>query len=316
MTVWILTDERYLAQRMPAALITWLNGAGAETRFIVAERQMAEVGGPGPWDELAPGDLVAARTRNRFGLALLREATTPGVTVATPWDAVTAIRNKPRAVSRMAAAGIPMPRTWLANRPAMLRSIPRTCYPLILKPHLGDNAQGIVVLGDPADIDDLDWTDGMTLAQRYVDAGGVDLKLYVAGERVWAVRRASPLNGSKRPTEQVAVDRELRDLAAACRRLFGLDLLGIDVLESRSGPLVVDVNDFPNYTGVDGAPEAVGRLLLQDMTHFGSRPMTRPVASLVCRHAFRGVRADVGLGSLTSPHPCPPAGMEAPSCAY
>ncbi len=35
-----------------------------------------------------------------------------------------------------------------------------------------------------------------------------------------------------------------------------------DVLETGRGPVVVDVNDFPNYTGVEEAAAAIGSLLL------------------------------------------------------
>jgi hypothetical protein len=34
------------------------------------------------------------------------------------------------------------------------------------------------------------------------------------------------------------------------------------VLEAADGPVIVDVNEFPNYTGIDEAPEVIGRLLL------------------------------------------------------
>jgi ribosomal protein S6--L-glutamate ligase len=102
------------------------------------------------------------------------------------------------------------------------------------------------------------------LAQCYVEACGVDLKVYVAGEEVWAVRRPSPL--SPRPDEPVPapVTPALRRLVRACRDEFGLLLFGLDVLESSDGPVVVDVNEFPNYTGVDEAPAAIGRLLLRE----------------------------------------------------
>jgi ribosomal protein S6--L-glutamate ligase len=48
-----------------------------------------------------------------------------------------------------------------------------------------------------------------------------------------------------------------RALAVRCRRLFGLDLYGIDCIRTPEGPVVIEVNEFPNYTGV---PEASDRL--------------------------------------------------------
>jgi ribosomal protein S6--L-glutamate ligase len=267
-SVWVLTDSRYLTQRMPLALVNRLRELGVPFRLVIAEQQLEEIGGDvgdgDPWGELQEGDVVVGRTRNPFGLALLRTAERAGVRVCTPWGAVSTVRNKPRAVEVLARRAIPMPRTFLAHCPAALRSVPGECYPLILKPYLGDNARGIVVIHTPEDLDELDWTDAMALAQRYVDVGGVDLKLYVAGHRVWAVRRRSPLvgtNGGSRaaPAE---VTPQLRRLARECGAAFGLHLFGVDAVETPDGPLIVDVNDFPNYTGIDEAPEAIGRFIL------------------------------------------------------
>jgi glutathione synthase/RimK-type ligase-like ATP-grasp enzyme len=60
----------------------------------------------------------------------------------------------------------------------------------------------------------------------------------------------------------VPVDAALERLARDCAATFELPLLGIDLVEGAHGPLIVDVNEFPNYTGVDEAPAAIGRLLL------------------------------------------------------
>lgn len=263
--VWVLTDERYLGQRMPRVLLDELRRRGVATRTVVAERLVQSLGRPGdgldPWCEVRPGDVVLARTRNRFALALLRSAQRPGVSVLTPPGRIDAVRDKPQAAQVLCAAGIPTPGTYLVDSPAALRRVPPGRFPLLLKPHAGDNARGIVLVGSAAELDDLDWGDSMVLAQEYVDSGAQDVKLYAVGDAVWAVRRPSPLSLPGRTVpqgvERVVVTEELRRIAGACRRAFDLDLFGIDVLETRAGPLVVDVNEFPNYTGIDEAPAAL-----------------------------------------------------------
>jgi glutathione synthase/RimK-type ligase-like ATP-grasp enzyme len=59
----------------------------------------------------------------------------------------------------------------------------------------------------------------------------------------------------------VELTPELRRLVDACAAAFDLDLLGIDVLETDRGLLVVDVNEFPNYTGVEPAVAAIADLV-------------------------------------------------------
>ena len=248
---------------MPTALVPEFELIDVPVRIVRANDVVAQVG-TDPWAELSPGDVVIARTRNCFGLALLRSAERPDVAVLPRWDSVAHVRNKARAVETLAARGIPIPRTVLVDSPAALKHLPPDEFPLLLKPHLGDNASGIVLVRHPLELDDLTWPDGLVVAQEFVDSGSVDLKLYGAGEHLWAVRRPSPLGRSGRavqPPELVDLTPALERLARACRDAFQLELYGVDVLESPRGPLIVDVNEFPNYTGVEDAPRAIAELV-------------------------------------------------------
>ena len=268
-TVWVLTDERYLGQRMPRALVDELRGRGVQTRVVVADRLVLGVGRHGcdldPWRELRPGDVVLARTRNRVARSLLQAAMRPGVRVLTPPAPMTAVRDKAAAAQVLAAHGVPTPPTYLVDSPAVLRNLPADRFPLLLKPHAGDNAAGIVLVHDAEELDDVEWRDTMVLAQEFVDGVAVDVKLYAIDDRVWAVRRPSPLSlpgrVAPRAIVPVPVTPAMRRIAEVCADAFSLRLFGVDLLETPSGPVAVDVNEFPNYTGVDEAPAAVADLV-------------------------------------------------------
>ena len=263
--VWVLTDERYLGQRMPRALVDELRRRGVATRLVVADRLVLGVGGDGrdqdPWRELRPGDVVLARTRNRVARSLLQAAMRPGVRVLTPPEPMTAVRDKAYAAQVLAAHGVPTPPTYLVDSPAVLRGLPADRFPLLLKPHTGDNATGIVLVHDADELDEIDWTDSMVLAQEFVDGAAVDVKLYVVDDRIWAVRRPSPLllpgRSAPRAIVPVPVTPVMRRIAEACAAAFQLRLFGVDLLDTPAGPVAVDVNEFPNYTGVEEAPAAL-----------------------------------------------------------
>jgi glutathione synthase/RimK-type ligase-like ATP-grasp enzyme len=68
------------------------------------------------------------------------------------------------------------------------------------------------------------------------------------------------------PPELVELTPALARLARACQEVFQLELYGVDVLDSPRGPLVVDVNEFPNYTGVEEAPHAIAELVRSLLT--------------------------------------------------
>jgi len=70
--------------------------------------------------------------------------------------------------------------------------------------------------------------------------------------------KRSPLHpGADVVEERIPVTAELRELTLAVGRAFGLDIYGIDVVETADGWVVLDVNDFPSFGTV---PEAATRL--------------------------------------------------------
>jgi glutathione synthase/RimK-type ligase-like ATP-grasp enzyme/DNA-binding NarL/FixJ family response regulator len=270
--IWVLTDRRYLEQRMPAALIAWLHQHGHAARVVVADdgsRVSSVADGDGAvsaWADLEPGDVVVTRSRHPFALALLQEAESRGARTVGTWEAVQQVRNKARAMLALEEHGLPAPQTFLAGRPEDLAPLDRSSFPLLLKPFQGDNSRGIRLVRTPEELASVEWREPIVMAQRYVDAGGVDVKVYAVGGRTWAVRCPSPLTSSDGGRARVPVDATLGRLADACREIFALPLLGIDLVESSDGPLIVDVNEFPNYTGIDEAPGEIGRLLLARAT--------------------------------------------------
>jgi ribosomal protein S6--L-glutamate ligase len=255
---WILTDRRYLRQRMPLAAIDWLRSHDQAPRVVLAEEAA------GAWAGMEPGDLVVARSRHPLAAALVDAAVARGARSLHPTASVQRVLDKATCALALARSGLPIPETVMIRRPEDLSLLPETMFPVVLKPVFGDNARGVLILRTRAALDAVAWSGELLLAQAYVDAGGFDVKLYVAGERVWATRRPSPLLDPGAPATRVAVTPALRRIAEGCRHEFGLHLFGVDVLESDAGLAIVDVNEFPNYTGLDAAPEVIGRLLLAE----------------------------------------------------
>ena len=96
------------------------------------------------------------------------------------------------------------------------------------------------------------------LAQRYLPNDGFDLKLYVCGDRVFTTRKPSPFNGDPSAVAHAfKPDAALVELALRCGRVFGLDIYGVDTVETAEGVVVLEVNEFPNFTAVAGAAGAL-----------------------------------------------------------
>jgi ribosomal protein S6--L-glutamate ligase len=245
-------EGRYLKQEQPAGLVAALRSTGSAVRVLVVEESGVDLNA-NTWCDAF--DVVVGRGRSAALLAALRAAQAHGLPVVNSPVAIQSVLDKAGMAAVLSAADIPTPRSWLGH-PRRLAALPGLGFPLVLKPMTGDNARGLRVVGSRAELRSLDWAEPAALAQEFHRGDGYDLKLYVAGAAVWAVRRPSPVadNGAVRGTtdagRRVAVTSQLRAIALSCAHLFGLSLCGVDCVVGPAGPLVIEVNDYPNYRGL------------------------------------------------------------------
>ena len=251
--VCVLVEERYLTQDQPAGVVKVLESRGVGVRTVVAEAASVDLSG-GSWTR--GSSVVLARGRSDALIGLLRSAEQSGVPVVNTASAIQSVVDKAGLAATLSAARVPTPTSWLGS-PTVLARRDDLPFPLILKPVLGDNARGLIVVESHRELRGVAWPESVALAQEFHRGDGCDLKLYVAGRSVWAVRRPSPIepDGSLRETHDpgvpVLVTPLLRSLARTCGRLFGLRLFGIDCVVGPNGvPMVVEVNDYPNYRGL------------------------------------------------------------------
>jgi ribosomal protein S6--L-glutamate ligase len=249
----VLAETRYLEQRQPSGLVAALRARGMPVHVVDPALDPAAV-------IRQTGRVAVARGRSPAVLAALDALQAVGVPVVNRADAIRAVVDKACMAERLAAAGVPGPATRAVPRGELAGALAGGPFPLVLKPVRGDNSRGVVIVRDAEALGALAWEEPVALVQPYVEGDGRDLKLYVAGERVWAVRKASPLLDPawrSAPAEVVSLDAAWRALALACGRPFGLSLYGVDCVLGADGPAVIEVNDFPNYSGIPDADEAL-----------------------------------------------------------
>lgn len=266
----VIVETRYLAQHMPSAVVDVLRARGCRVDIInpddgyFAVEAEAFTDAAGRSFSLRDYDLIVSRNRNALGLVLLRYAEEIGIPVVNSHVAVQKVRNKARMAVTLALAGIRAAPTFIAATTQALAGQAEGKYPLILKNTYGDNCRGLQLVRNRDELAELNWDCEVVLAQSYFPTDGYDLKLYVSGGSVYAVRKPSPFNGDvNAPSQGVPVTAELAAMARKCGEVFGLDLYGVDCIETADGPVVIEVNDFPNYTGIPGVAAVVADRILE-----------------------------------------------------
>jgi glutathione synthase/RimK-type ligase-like ATP-grasp enzyme len=261
----VIAEQRYLSHAQPAGMIETLKRMEHSVLVVDPESGALEVG-DSAWTRGI--DVALARGRSWGVLCLLDWLERCGVPVINQRRAIAAVHNKAEMSIALAAAGIPTPRTWLGPLHHLALQIPTEDYPVIVKPLFGDNCRGLDVAADSLQLRSLHWPESITIAQKFFAGLEFDLKLYAIGQEVWAVRKPSPLptqfpsSGQTHPPQLVPVSAEMRNLARRCGEVFSLELFGVDCIETEQGLLVIEVNEFPNYSAVPGADEKLSDFVL------------------------------------------------------
>ena len=251
----IAAEVRYVSQRQPSGLALALARSGRHP-VLLDPRDLAG-------SCLLDVDLLVARGRSPDLFDLLERAESLGIATVNRRSAIAAVVDKASMAHALATAGIPTPATRVGSFDAIARSCCPSDFPLVLKPVFGDNARGVRVVWTRDELSRVAWHEPQVIAQPFLPSDGFDLKLYVAGAEVHAVRKPSPLAPDRDlESRPVQVTPALRALALRCGLLFGLELFGVDCVETARGPVVIEVNDFPNYTAVGGADERLARFVV------------------------------------------------------
>lgn len=212
-------------------------------------------------------------------------------------DAITNARDRFRSLRVLAAAGVKVARTLLARRP---EELPRKIEllggpPVMMRLLQGTQNVGAIVSGEPhaiISIVESFWEAGKNiLLQQYVpEARGRELRAYVIGGRViGAVKRITRIGEFRthlhRPREAVATEltRNYRALAIRAAEILNLEIAGVDLMESRGGPMVVEVNPAPGFEEVEraGGIDVAGELVrfAESYVERVAAPVPSPVAS-------------------------------------
>ncbi|MEC9120157.1 MAG: RimK family alpha-L-glutamate ligase [Candidatus Thermoplasmatota archaeon] len=203
----------------------------------------------------------------RRGVAIVRQFEQMGVIVLNPSLSIEQSRDKLLASQLMADAGVPIPVTaHVASTADVDSALARVGgVPCVVKTTEGTQGSGVFLARNYPQVRQLVsqmLERGMKpLVQTYIEEShGKDIRVLVVGGKVVAAmrRRASGtefrsnfhLGGS---VERIQLDEQFVSVALSAANILGMDIAGVDLLESSNGPLVLEVNSSPGLEGIEGA---------------------------------------------------------------
>jgi ribosomal protein S6--L-glutamate ligase len=256
-------------------LVEAAEARGFEHRVLDTLKFAIEVEEDGPdlyyaSKRLEPYDAIIPRigaSITSFGTAVVRQFEQLDVYTPASSNGIANSRDKLRALQILSRHEIGLPHTAFVRRKQdVLPAIERVGgAPVIIK--LLEGTQGVgVILADSvkiaeAIIETLQSTKQNVLIQKFVgESAGRDVRAFVVGDRVVAAMRRVAQGGDFRSNmhrgglaEAMDLDPAFADTAIRSAQILGLKVAGVDMLEGRDGPQVMEVNSSPGLEGIETA---------------------------------------------------------------
>ncbi|MEW5854054.1 MAG: RimK family alpha-L-glutamate ligase [Myxococcota bacterium] len=209
---------------------------------------------------------VGARSA-RTGLGVLTQLEVLGCALVNTAHGISHARDKLLSAQRLVAAGLPVPATALVRSQRSLQKAVRELGgpPVIVKMPRGSQGVGVMLAQTHDEVEahaQALWQLGqeVLLQQFVVEAAGADIRALVVGGKLVAAMQRRARDGEFRANVHqggtvapLRLGRAERRLAERAAEAMGLGMAGVDLLVSRRGPLVLEVNASPGLRGIEGA---------------------------------------------------------------
>jgi ribosomal protein S6--L-glutamate ligase len=202
-----------------------------------------------------------------YGLSVVNQFDMMGVPVLNNAVPIARSRDKLRALQLLSRFGIDIPRTVMCRyRDEVEEAVQMVGgLPCIIKLIQGSQGVGVMIANtadEVAGMLDTLWTLGqeILLQELVAESRGRDVRALVVGDRVVAAMRRTARAGDFRSNihrggvaEAVTLEREYAEAAVKAARVMGLEVAGVDMLEARTGPKIMEVNSSPGFEGLEKA---------------------------------------------------------------
>jgi len=240
---------------------------------LVLSRRAPEIYYRGLESRVSDLDVVLPRigaSITEHGLAVVNQFDMMGVPLVNNSQPIARSRDKLRSLQLLSRAGLDIPKTVMASDPSQIHRALEIVGgpPAVLKVVKGTQGIGVILAETEQSaltVLETFWNLGMNiLVQEFIEESeGRDIRAFVVGDRVvTAMRRQASIGEFRSNVHRggtgtvVDLDESYRRVALEATRVMGLQIAGVDMLESQNGPKLVEINSSPGFEGLERATGA------------------------------------------------------------
>lgn len=201
-----------------------------------------------------------------YASVIIRQFETMGIKCLNTSDAITKSRDKLCTLQILAQHGLGVPVTSFANSSYETKDIIKLVgsAPLVVKLLEGTKGVGVVLAetnkAAESVINAFRSLKADILAQQYIkESKGTDIRCFVIGDKVVASMQREAQEGEFRANihlgakaRSVEITDEEYQMAIDAARIMGLDVAGVDMVRSSTGPKILEINSSPGLEGIEG----------------------------------------------------------------
>ena len=222
-----------------------------------------------------------------YGAAVVRQFEMMKVFTAIESQALIRSRDKLRCLQILSRAGLGLPKTIFMDYSRDTEGIIEAVggAPVVIKLLEGTQGLGVVLAENKkaaqSVIEAFHGLHARIIVQEFIkEAKGTDIRAFVVdGEVVGAMRREATRDGEFRSNLHrggkatvVKLTRAEKAAAVMAARKMGLGIAGVDMLPSKRGPLIIEVNSSPGLEGIEGATKVdIGGKIIQYLEKHASK---------------------------------------------
>lgn len=202
-----------------------------------------------------------------YGLSVVRHFEALGMLTLNHSKSIAESRNKMHSLQALAGAGLLVPATVLTRTTRSLRQAVEAVkgLPVVLKILQGTQGVGVMLVHTPISLgsvlDTLRTLDQDVIIQQFiVEGAGRDYRAFVIGNKVVATMMRTAPQGEFRSNihrggegNVVTLPPAFERAAIRAAKILGLEIAGVDLMESNQGPMIIEVNSSPGFEGIEQA---------------------------------------------------------------
>ncbi len=204
-----------------------------------------------------------------YGTAVVRQFEMMKVFSAVDSLAITRSRDKLRSLQILSRAGVGMPKTAFTNSSRqenkVIQHVGDSNSPVVIKLLEGTQGLGVVLAETPkaatSVIEAFESLKTRIILQEFIEeAGGADIRVFIVNDEVVGAMKRQGKEGEFRSNlhrggsaSVFKLSRTEKSTALKAAKAMGLAVAGVDMIQSKRGSLVLEVNSSPGLEGIETA---------------------------------------------------------------